>query len=168
MAKGKGGTWLFVAVLVGSLAVAGNEQGGSSSPGTSTSGLSSGVQGFGGGDGGGGDQCDGTTRYDSPQGRYTIPTDAAADPVTARDCMLGVDEGSGAPVATLQTALRDCYFQPVDVDGAYGAVTRDAVRAVQANVGVTVDGKYGPETAGAMAWPTSPDSGPDVCVAHPA
>jgi peptidoglycan hydrolase-like protein with peptidoglycan-binding domain len=51
------------------------------------------------------------------------------------------------PVRTLQHLLR-AHGQNVGVDGIFGARTEAAVRAVQGNGGVRVDGIVGPQT-----WP---------------
>jgi hypothetical protein len=51
---------------------------------------------------------------------------------------------SGSTVSALQRALG------VPADGAYGPVTRRAVRAFQRSHGLTVDGIAGPQTLGAL------------------
>lgn len=51
----------------------------------------------------------------------------------------------------LQVSLNTLGCTPkLDVDGIYGADTRTAVRAFQTSKGLTVDGKAGPETIGAI------------------
>jgi hypothetical protein len=170
MAKNNSGTWFFVVLLIGAVGLANRTPSSSSSAAsTSTNSFSFAPDdGNGSGDGdGSGDACDTTTAFDSPQGRYVIPADDADDQAAARDCVLTVDSGDGAPVEALQLALRGCYLQPIDADGVYGDATRAAVANVQAQVGVDPDGSYGPQTAGAIAWPTTDDNGDMSCVAHP-
>jgi hypothetical protein len=163
----KGGGWIIAVVLVGAVAMAGNEGDGSSSSSSSSSSASnsSGLGLFGDDEGG---VCDHTTQFTSSQGTYTIPSNNSDDPVTARNCFLAAGQGSGAPVETLQRALVQCHHQNITVDGDFGADTTAAVKLTQAQVGVPVDGRYGPQTAGAMAWPTLSDDGKSTCVVHPA
>jgi peptidoglycan hydrolase-like protein with peptidoglycan-binding domain len=164
------GTGVIVVVLLGALALgAGSDgEGGGGSNGTGAGGdgaLASGVQGWESGDA---ETCDGTTEYDSPSGTYQIPTDEPDDLFDARDCELSVGRGGAAPVAALQDALTRCHGQPLDVDGAYGRATRDAVRAVQSEHGIGADGAYGPETSNVIRWPTTSPEGDVTCAAHPA
>lgn len=171
MAKGKGGTWVFAAVLVGAIALAGNDGSSSTSSSSSSNTSSSSAQGFSFDLGFGSDQggtCAHTTTFTSSQGRYTIPSNDSDDPVTARDCTLDQDHGGGATVKTLQQALNQCNGAHLAVDGDYGAGTAQAVSAFQGSHGLTADGTYGPATAGKLAWPTTPDSGKTICAAHPA
>ena len=53
-------------------------------------------------------------------------------------------------VASLQTALTEYGYYTGPIDGSYGQATQDAVKALQADLGVTQDGKFGPETAKAF------------------
>jgi peptidoglycan hydrolase-like protein with peptidoglycan-binding domain len=53
-------------------------------------------------------------------------------------------------VASLQTALATYGYYDGPIDGAYGKATTDAVKALQADLDVTQDGKFGPETAKAF------------------
>ena len=72
-------------------------------------------------------------------------------------CELGPNNNSGA-VRSLQESLRDCYHQPIGVDGQFGTQTRNAVRAAQQRInqlhgaGLTVDGIYGPRTRKYFQW----------------
>jgi peptidoglycan hydrolase-like protein with peptidoglycan-binding domain len=67
----------------------------------------------------------------------------------------------GVPVARLQIALDSrCNFSAgIPVDNDYGTRTRNAVRRLQAGIGVHVDGEYGPATAQAMFWPVAGSNG---------
>src|SRR3954463_85961 len=60
-------------------------------------------------------------------------------------------KGKGdAIVASIQTALATYGYYDGTIDGEYGQATTDAVKALQADLGVTQDGKFGPETATAF------------------
>lgn len=166
------GTGLIVVVLLGALAFAAGSDGegvggsnGSGSGAGDDGALASGVQGWESGDT---ETCDGTTEYDSPSGTYQIPTDEPDDLFDARDCELSVGRGGAAPVVALQDALTRCHGQALDVDGAYGRATSDAVRAVQSEHGIGADGAYGPETSNVIRWPTTSPEGDVTCAAHPA
>ena len=49
-------------------------------------------------------------------------------------------------VAVLQVALIQIGYDPGPVDGRYGSLSKEAVRAYQADAGLTVDGLVGPKT----------------------
>lgn len=69
---------------------------------------------------------------------------------------------SGPAVTLLQTLLCD-VVTPIQVDGAFGPETRDAVRAFQQRVGLTVDGVVGPKTWAALETATGhEENDPDV------
>ncbi len=181
----KGGGWVFAAVLIGAIALAGNgsrsssstsSTSTSSSSSTSSSGSSTQAEAFNffsetkSGTSTGtssSDACQHVTTFTSAQGKYKIPSDNSTDPVTARDCSLGPNKGEGKPVETLQRALMQCYLQPLKIDGDYGPATKESVRKLQQVLHIHVDGRYGPHTAGAMQWPTTADDGTTTCVAHP-
>jgi peptidoglycan hydrolase-like protein with peptidoglycan-binding domain len=56
-----------------------------------------------------------------------------------------------SPIVTeLQKALQAMGYHPGTVDGIYGQHTIDAVKEFQTEVGITVDGKYGPQTHQAL------------------
>ena len=63
----------------------------------------------------------------------------------------------GDEVATLQQALVDSGFDPGAVDGDFGPRTEAAVRALQAAVGLDVDGIVGPATWEALLGPDDAD-----------
>jgi hypothetical protein len=60
--------------------------------------------------------------------------------------LLPSDAAGLVPVERLQIDLNDCYLAGLTVDGEYGPDTENAVRAVQAEEGVSQDGDYGPQT----------------------
>ncbi|MFD7436037.1 peptidoglycan-binding protein [Streptomyces sp. NPDC059861] len=61
----------------------------------------------------------------------------------------------GDEVKALQGAINHCYnsIPNLVVDGIYGDATRAAVRAVQTQHRIHVDGEYGPDTYYAMMFP---------------
>jgi peptidoglycan hydrolase-like protein with peptidoglycan-binding domain len=71
----------------------------------------------------------------------------------------------GDDVKALQVQLQGLGFH-VNADGDFGTETRDAVRAVQFRLGLTADGKVGPETRKLMAAapPKEPPATPAVQV----
>ena len=102
-------------------------------------------------------------------GYYTAPIDgvygsATTDAVKKMQTDLGVtSDGIYGPethnalkgkgnsiVASLQTALTTYGYYTGPIDGHYGQATQDAVKKLQTDLGVTPDGKFGPETAKAF------------------
>ena len=79
---------------------------------------------------------------------------ASADEAMGYLCSVSVEElpkvtePASDPFATsvLQVALGLLGYEAGAVDGVYGATTEDAVRAFQADAGITVDGLVGPQT----------------------
>ena len=63
----------------------------------------------------------------------------------------------GVGVSRLQATLASCYGKAIAVDGAFGNATYNALLQVQRQIGVTIDGVYGPNTGKAMLH------GPDGC-----
>jgi hypothetical protein len=59
----------------------------------------------------------------------------------------------GNDVAVLQRLLTWKGWSPGPIDGMFGRRTRRAVRHLQRHRGLTVDGKVGPQTIGALARP---------------
>jgi peptidoglycan hydrolase-like protein with peptidoglycan-binding domain len=53
-------------------------------------------------------------------------------------------------VVDIQTALAEYGYYTGPIDGSYGPATQDAVKKLQTDLGVTVDGRFGPETAKAF------------------
>lgn len=72
---------------------------------------------------------------------------------------------SGSEVRALQTTLNRCYGQSLDVDGEFGALTRDALKRAQDREDIGVDGIYGPQTRSALLWYYKPVTamGSDEC-----
>ncbi|MFC9589873.1 peptidoglycan-binding protein [Streptomyces sp. NPDC056944] len=60
---------------------------------------------------------------------------------------------SGMQVYHLQDTLNYCYGQDVGgIDGVFGANTTAALKRVQASLGLTADGIYGPQTRDRLKW----------------
>jgi peptidoglycan hydrolase-like protein with peptidoglycan-binding domain len=53
-------------------------------------------------------------------------------------------------VTEFQTALAEYGYYTGPIDGSYGPATQGAVKKLQTDLGVTVDGRLGPETAKAF------------------
>ena len=53
-------------------------------------------------------------------------------------------------VVELQTALAEYGYYAGPIDGSYGPATKASVEKLQTDLGVTVDGRFGPETATAF------------------
>jgi peptidoglycan hydrolase-like protein with peptidoglycan-binding domain len=66
-------------------------------------------------------------------------------------CQLASGNDSSA-VEVLQLTLNSCYGAALTNDGDFGPATRAAVEAMQADIGVSVDGIYGPNTRTAMKF----------------
>ena len=70
----------------------------------------------------------------------------------------------GEDVANLQRLLKLKGFDPGQVDGAFGPITRAALESLQAAAGLEVDGIYGPKSEAALkAWAMG--AGPGVAEA---
>lgn len=85
-----------------------------------------------------------------------VRTPAAPPPVPAPSIVLRVKRPAmkGALVKSVQRGLALAGFHPGPVDGIYGSQTAAAVRALQTQRGLAVDGEVGPLTARALgvAW----------------
>ena len=64
--------------------------------------------------------------------------------------LLGQGRSADAQQVTQLQELLNSRGQQLEVDGEYGPLTAEAVRSVQAEMGVTVDGIVGPETMAAL------------------
>ncbi len=62
-------------------------------------------------------------------------------------------QGAGAATALLQTMLKVTEYDAegeLQIDGIYGPITEKTVQALQADLSVETDGKFGPETRAAF------------------
>jgi peptidoglycan hydrolase-like protein with peptidoglycan-binding domain len=66
-------------------------------------------------------------------------------------CYLAQGDVSSA-VKALQDAMVTCYGQNIAIDGDFGPATEAALKNVQKDAGVTVDGVYGTQTRDGMFW----------------
>ena len=90
------------------------------------------------------------------EGFYRVPIEAVGALWTGKAYVLwknprGIDgvigvEDNALSVAELQLLLRDIGMSRVKITGTYDAATRTAVRRIQAEQGLAVDGKVGPLT----------------------
>ncbi len=72
-----------------------------------------------------------------------------SSPKTSTGCYLRYpDKNTG--VYALQVSLNQCYGKSLLEDGYLGRVTETALKQVQAKIGTTVDGVYGPVTRDLM------------------
>lgn len=95
--------------------------------------------------------CSGVTNFQLTKGYADIPT--SADKNYNRDCYLASSGRYSKSVKTLQYHLKHGeQHWNVDIDGYYGGITAQAVRAVQRKYGKSIDGEYGPATGRAMTW----------------
>jgi peptidoglycan hydrolase-like protein with peptidoglycan-binding domain len=102
-------------------------------------------------------------------GYYTGPIDgiygpATTDGVKKMQTALGVtSDGIYGPethaalhgkghyiVVEIQTALAEYGYYHGTIDGVYGQATTEAVKKLQTDLGVTADGRFGPQTASAF------------------
>lgn len=117
-----------------------------------------------GADAGGLPVCTDTTSVETTSGTAQQPAASSLDDVT-RDCELHEDQGDDEAISALQSALVTCHGQAIAVDGEFGAATEQAVTAVQAQLGISADGVYGPVTRQSMQWPVTSAAGETSCVA---
>ncbi|WP_328843149.1 peptidoglycan-binding domain-containing protein [Streptomyces sp. NBC_00258] len=95
-----------------------------------------------------------TTFSALPSGRYQyLPTFSGSGGYNYHCWMAYGTRNAG--VAALQGAINLCYnsIPDIDVDRVYGNDTLAAVRAVQTQHRIKVDGEYGPDTYAAMKFP---------------
>lgn len=108
--------------------------------------------------------CDGVLAVETATGSARLPADIdALDPDGTVVCGMESGAGDDEAVAVLQQALAQCHGQAVTVDGRYGPQTAAAVAAVQQQAGLAPDGEYDPATMAAMQWPVAGASQTAVC-----
>jgi peptidoglycan hydrolase-like protein with peptidoglycan-binding domain len=79
-----------------------------------------------------------------------ITADGRYGPDT-HQALLDADKGAAEQFTKiLQQGLADLGYYEGEVDGAYGPMTADAVKAFQTDFGLNVDGVAGPETVNAL------------------
>ncbi|MEV1085606.1 peptidoglycan-binding domain-containing protein [Streptomyces sp. NPDC050211] len=91
------------------------------------------------------------TTLDTPSGRYLyLPAHTSG----LYTCWMAYGT-RGDEVRALQAAINFCYNHIPNLvpDGIYGDATKAAVRAVQTQHRIHVDGEYGPDTYSAMNFP---------------
>ncbi|MFJ5779943.1 peptidoglycan-binding protein [Streptomyces sp. NPDC093094] len=75
---------------------------------------------------------------------------------------------SGMQVYYLQETLNHCYRQDLGtLDGKFGPRTAAALARVQASLGLTADGIYGPQTGDKLKWHWLTLSGTSHCTTLP-
>ncbi len=80
----------------------------------------------------------------------TVPGTQTTDQVSVGQYTTLEDGASGTAVENLQRALKNLGYYSGPVDGDYGHLTIDAVKAFQQRMGLRVDGKAGPTTQRAL------------------
>ena len=89
--------------------------------------------------------------------KWSVPVYRDAGGATPK-CVMGDAYNSFGPhVAVLQRTLRDCYGQNIAADSDFGPATATALANAQRFHHVSADGVYGPETAGVLAWNSTPN-----------
>ena len=84
------------------------------------------------------------------------PTTAATEPAPTEPSLTVPEDvtlqlgDDGEAVESLQSVLAELGYDPGPVDGAYGGATAEAVRAFQADAGLSADGIAGPQTLAAL------------------
>jgi peptidoglycan hydrolase-like protein with peptidoglycan-binding domain len=88
-----------------------------------------------------------TAAVEAMQEDLGVPVDGIYGPET-HDA-LG-DEAAASIVSQVQTVLAEYGYYDGEIDGVYGSETEAAVMELQEDLGVTVDGRLGPETVNAF------------------
>jgi peptidoglycan hydrolase-like protein with peptidoglycan-binding domain len=73
-----------------------------------------------------------------------------ADGIYGEETHNALGDKAVSVVMEIQTALAEYGYYAGEIDGAYGPATTEAVEALQADLGVTVDGRVGPDTVSAF------------------
>ena len=108
--------------------------------------------------------CDGVVVINVASETVRVPADIDLFSSASTACGMSVGQGGQDAVTVLQDALARCNGEGVSVDGEYGPQTAGAVMDVQQGAGITANGEYGPATLEAMRWPTTSTSGVTDCV----
>ncbi|MGH9230666.1 MAG: peptidoglycan-binding domain-containing protein [Acidimicrobiales bacterium] len=108
--------------------------------------------------------CDGVVVIDVASEPVRVPGDTNVFSSASSTCEMSVGRGGEDAVTVLQDALARCNREGVSVDGEYGPETAGAVMDVQQRAGIMADGEYGPATLQVMRWPTTSTSGGTDCV----
>ncbi|GHA89376.1 peptidoglycan-binding protein [Streptomyces termitum] len=106
--------------------------------------------------------CTYRTTYTDTAGYYTsIPTVGLRG---TNFCVLSRGS-SNLGVYELQVTLFLCYGQDTNgLDGDFGPGTEAALKRVQAGLGLTADGVYGPNTRDALKWAWRTSAGNQRCL----
>jgi peptidoglycan hydrolase-like protein with peptidoglycan-binding domain len=90
----------------------------------------------------------------SGDGDATSTTAASAEGDSSATTAPSSGGGSNAPshaiVEGMQKDLKATGYYQGDLDGIYGSQTTEAIKELQRDAGITVDGRWGPETHKAM------------------
>jgi peptidoglycan hydrolase-like protein with peptidoglycan-binding domain len=108
--------------------------------------------------------CDGVVVIEIDSTPVQVPGDTGFFAEPSSSCGMSQGRGDEDAVVVLQDALARCNREGVTVDGEYGPQTAGAVADVQRRAGITADGEYGPATLQVMRWPTTSESGGTNCV----
>jgi peptidoglycan hydrolase-like protein with peptidoglycan-binding domain len=73
-----------------------------------------------------------------------------ADGIYGPETQAALKDRASAITAQIQTVLATYGYYDGEIDGTYGAETVAAVKELQTDLGVTADGRFGPETAAAF------------------
>jgi peptidoglycan hydrolase-like protein with peptidoglycan-binding domain len=73
-----------------------------------------------------------------------------ADGIYGAETHEALKEKAASITVQIQTVLADYGYYDGEIDGTYGEETKAAVEALQEDLGVTVDGRVGPETVEAF------------------
>lgn len=100
-------------------------------------------------------------------GTYVIDY-PSTNPERAVDCIMDRGITNNIAVSMLQIAMITCYPSQagsLTATGDFGPLTESVLKAVQKQVGATVDGIWGPETGDLMRWDAYPkEIGPTKCL----
>jgi hypothetical protein len=85
---------------------------------------------------------------------FTVPIRSQTGGYTERCYLNEIDTRNyNKATVALQETLKRCYGYNLAVDGKFGPNTTGALRGAQAAAGADPDGKYGPASRAALKWP---------------